>query len=69
MYLRKGNCRIEKDKVDVITVLHSITNTPHWDFLRGTGVIIIGSVSMNSCVFILATDFPSVAQGKAQDSR
>lgn len=67
--LRKENCRIGKDKVNVLTVLHSITNVPCWDFLRGIGVIIIESVSMNSCMFILATeDFPSVHQDKAWDS-
>lgn len=28
VYLRKGNCRIGKDKVNVLTVLHSFTNIP-----------------------------------------
>lgn len=68
--VRKENCRIGKDKVNVLTVFHSTTNIPCWDFQRGIGVIIIESVSMKSFVFILATeDFPSVPQDKAWDSR
>lgn len=66
---RKENCRIGKDKVNVLTVFHSTTNIPCWDFHREILVIIIESVSMKSFVFILATeDFPSVTQDKAWDS-
>lgn len=50
--VRKENCRIGKDKVNVLTVFHSTTNIPCWDFHRGIGVIIIESVSMKSFVFI-----------------
>lgn len=67
--MRKQNCRIGEDKVNVLTVFHSTTQIPCWDFHRGIGVIIIESVSMKSFVFILATeDFPSVPQDKAWDS-
>lgn len=67
--MRQENYRIGKDKVNALTVFHSSTNIPCWDFHRGIGVIIIESVSMQSFVFILTTeDFPPVPQDKPWDS-
>lgn len=42
----------------MLIMFHSITNVSCWYFLRGIFVIIIESVSMNSCMFILVTHFP-----------
>lgn len=56
MCIRKESSRTGKDKVNVLTMLQNITNLPCWYFLGGIGLIIIESVSMNSCVFVLATE-------------
>lgn len=67
-HLRKKSSSSGKDKVNVLTVLQSVTNLPRWDFPRATGVIIAESISMNSCLFIWATDFLFMLQEKAWDS-
>lgn len=51
-HLRKKSSSSGKDKVNVLTVLQSVTNLPRWDFPRATGVIIAESISMNSFVHL-----------------